>query len=95
MLPFGAGGMYSMSAASSTLVPEISLTGEILSPREDFLECRRCVGLVNGGDHVSAPCPLLNSLIVDGGAWKGVCLVFKSFPPRIRRGAKYHQYINI
>jgi hypothetical protein len=68
MLPFGEGGMYSMSASSSNPMLETSLTGEILGPRDNFLECRRCVDLISGGDHASTPCPLLNGLIVDEGA---------------------------
>lgn len=45
-----------------------SLTGEILNPKEDFLEFRLCVGLVKGGDQASVPCAWWNGLMVDGGA---------------------------
>ena len=59
--------MYSISSTSMCLTEE-SFTGDILRPREDFRECRLCVGLVNGGDQASVPCALLKGLMVDGGA---------------------------
>ena len=67
MVPTAVGGMYSISARSTSFTA-VSLTGEILIPMDDFLELRLCVGFVKGGDQASAPWALLKGLIVEGGA---------------------------